>query len=95
MDMVMLMAAVVTSSAVGTAGEATLERMARNENGKRRRSEVPATAWALGDWRSRMECTTQQQACKLAQLHRAIAKLANMVETHTALQQAQWGGMKS
>jgi hypothetical protein len=67
MDMVMLLAAVETSSAVGTAGEATLERMARNENGKRRRSEVPATTWALGDWRSRMECTAQQQACKLAQ----------------------------
>ena len=50
MDMTMEMATVVTSIAAGTAGEDTLEPMERNENGKRRRrSEVPASAWALGD----------------------------------------------
>jgi len=85
----------VTSLAVGTAGEAALEPMERNEDGKRRRSEVPANAWALGDWRSRMERAAQQQARELAQLHRTIATMANMLETHTALQEAQWRGMKS
>ena len=49
MDMAMEMTTAVTSITAGTAGEATLELMERNENGKRRRSEVPATAWALGD----------------------------------------------
>jgi hypothetical protein len=95
MDMAMEVATAVTSIAAGTAGEAALEPMERNENGKRRWSEVPATAWALGDWRSRMERAAQQQACELAQLHRTIAKMANMLETHTALQEAQWRGMKS
>jgi len=49
MDMAMEKATAVTSIAAGNAGEATLELMERNENGKRRRSQVPATAWALGD----------------------------------------------
>jgi hypothetical protein len=69
MDMAMEMATAVTSIATGTAGEAALEPMERNENGKWRRSEVPATAWARGDWRSRIERAAQQQARELAQLH--------------------------
>jgi len=89
MDMVMEMATAVTAIAAETVGEVTLEPMERNENGKRRRrSEVPATAWALRDWRSRMERAAQQQARELAQLHRTIAKMANMLET-------QWRGMKT
>jgi hypothetical protein len=55
MDMAMEMATAVSSIAAGTAGEAALEPMERNENGKRRRSKVQATAWALGDSRSRMD----------------------------------------
>jgi len=94
MDMAMEVATAVTSSAAGTAGETTLESMERNENGKRRRRDVLATALALGDWRSRMECAAPQQARELAQLHRTIAKMANMLETHTALQEAQWRVMK-
>jgi hypothetical protein len=88
MDMAMEVATAVTSIAA-------LEPMERNQNGKRRRSEVPATAWALGDWTSRMERAAQQEAREIAQLHRTIAKMANMLETHTALQEAQWRGMKS
>jgi len=95
MDMAMEVATAVTSIAAGTTCEAAPEPMERNENGKRKRREVPATAWALGDWRSRMERAAQQQARELAQLHRTIAKMANMLETHTALQEAQWRGMKS
>jgi len=96
MDMGMEMATAVTSIAAETAGKDTLEPLERNQNGKRRRrNEVPATAWALGDWRSRMERAAQQQASELAQLHRTIAKMANMVERHTALQEGQWRGMKS
>ena len=56
MDLTMEMATAVTSIAVETAGEDTLEPIERNENGKRRRrSEVLATTWALEDWRSRMK----------------------------------------
>jgi hypothetical protein len=55
MDLAMEMATAVTSIAAETAGEATLEPMEKNENGMRRQSEVTATVWALGDWRSRME----------------------------------------
>ena len=95
MDMEMEMTTAVSSIAAGTAGEATLEPMERNENGKWRMSAVPATAWVFGDWRSHMERAAQQQARELAQLHRTIAKMANMQETHTALQEAQWRGMKS
>jgi hypothetical protein len=44
-----------------TAGEYTLEPMERNKNSKgRRRSEVSATALALGDWRSLMEHASLQ-----------------------------------
>jgi len=96
MDMVMEMATAVASIAVETAGEDTLEPLERNENRKRRRrSEVPATAWALGDWRSRMERAAQQRARELAQLHRTITKMAHMLETQTALQETQWRGMKT
>ena len=94
-DMAMEMATAVTPIAAETAGEDTLEPMERNENGKRRRrSEVLAATWALGDWRSQMERAAQQQASELAQLHRTVAKMGNMLETHTALQVAQWRGMK-
>jgi hypothetical protein len=96
MDMAMEMATAATSIAVETAGEDTLEPMEKNENGMwRRRSEVPATAWALRDWRSRMERAAQQHARELAQLHRTIAKMAHMLETQTALQETQWRGMKT
>jgi hypothetical protein len=94
-DMVMEMATAVTSITTETAGEDTLDPMERTENRKqRRRSEVPAAAWALGDWRSRMERAAQQQARKLAQLHRTVPKMANMLEAHTALQEVLWRGMK-
>jgi len=83
----------VTPIAAETAGATIFEPMERNENGKRRRrSEAPATA---GDWRSRMERATQQQAREVAQLHRTIAKMANMLDAQTALQEAQWRGMKT
>jgi hypothetical protein len=69
MDMTMEMATAVTSIAAWTAGKATLEPRERNDNGKRRRSKVPASACVLGDWRSRKERAAQQQASELAQLH--------------------------
>jgi len=88
MDMAMEMATGVTFIAVETAGEATLEPMERNENRKRRRSDVLVTTWALGDWRSCMERAAQNQARELAQLHRTISKMENMLETQSALQEA-------
>jgi len=91
MVMAIEMAMAVTSIAAETAGEDTPEPMERNEIRKpRMRSDVPGTAWVLGDWRSRMERVAQQQARELAQLHRTIAKMANMLEGQTALQGAQW-----
>jgi len=91
MDLAMDILTAVTPIDVETAGEDTLEPMDRKRNGmRRRRSEVPVAAWARGNWRSRMEGAAQQEACVLAQLHRTVAKLANMLETHTALQDAQW-----
>jgi hypothetical protein len=42
-----------------------------------------------------MERAAQQQAREIAQLHRTIAKMANMLDAQTALQEAQWRGMKS
>ena len=68
MDMAMEMATSVISIAMGTAAKATLETMERNENRKRRWSEVLATTWTLGDWRSCMERAAQPQAHELAQL---------------------------
>jgi len=96
MDMAMAVATAVAAIAAGTPCERTIEPMERNENAKRRRgSDVPATAWALGDWRSRMERAAQQQARELAQLHRTIAQMENMLETQTPLQETQWRGMKT
>jgi len=98
MDMAMAvkMAMAVTSSAAETAGDDTLEPMERNGNGKRRRrSEVPAAAWAVGNWSSHTVRAAQLEACELAQLHRTVSKMANMLEAHTALQEAKWRGMKS
>jgi len=96
MGMAMEMATVVTSISADNTGEDTPEPMERNENGKRRRrSEVMATATALRDWRSHMERVAQHQGRELAQLHRTIAKMANMLEAQTALQEAQWRGMKT
>jgi len=42
-----------------------------------------------------MERAAHQQTRELAQLHRTIAKMANMLETQAALQEAQWHGMKT
>jgi len=66
----MEMATEVTSIATETAGEATVQPMDRNQNGKQgRRGEVLATAWALGDWKSHIERTAKPEARELAQLH--------------------------
>jgi len=68
----------------------------RKENGMRRwRREVPATAWAHADLTSCMEQVAQQQARELEQLHRTVATMATMLQTHTALQEARWRVMKS
>jgi len=48
MDMAMEVATAVTYISAGTAGEAALEPMERNENGKRRRSEVEKPHGARG-----------------------------------------------
>ena len=96
MDVAMEMATTVTPIATETTGATIFEPMERNENGKRRRrSEAQATSLAPGDWRSRMERAAQQQAREIAQLHRTIAKMANMLDAQTALQEAQWRGMKT
>ena len=42
-----------------------------------------------------MERAAQQPARELAQLHRTIAKMANILETQTTLHEAQWRGMKT
>lgn len=42
-----------------------------------------------------MECPAQQPAHKLAQLQRTIAQMANMLQTHSALQDTQWQGIKT
>ena len=92
----MEMGTAVTPTAADTASTATLEPTERNKNGeRRRRSEALPSAVGRGDWRSCMERTAQQQARELAQLHRTIAKMANMLETQTALQEAQWRGMET
>jgi len=96
MDMAMEMATAVTSIPALTAGEDNLEPMGINENGKQRRmSEAPETAMALGDRRSHMDSAALQQTRKLAQLHRTIAKLANMLEMQSALREALWQRMKT
>jgi len=96
MAMAIEMVTPVTPIAAETVGEATPEPMERHENRERRgRSEVPAIAWALGDWKSHMQHVGQQQACELAQLYRTIAKMADMLEMHSVLQETQWRGMKT
>jgi len=96
MEMAMAIGRAVTPTAADTASTATLEATERNENGKqRRRIETLVSALGPGDWRSRVEQTVQQQPRKLSQLHRTIAKIANMWETQTALQEAQRRGMKT
>jgi len=42
-----------------------------------------------------MERAAHQQAHELTQLHQIIAKMATMLETQTALQEAQWRVMKT
>jgi hypothetical protein len=42
-----------------------------------------------------MEREAEQQARELAQLHRTIAKMSNMLQTQTALLEAHWRGMKT
>jgi len=95
MYMAMEMGTAVTSIAAETACEEPMEPMERNEKGKgRRRSEIPMTAWALGDWRSLMERAAQQQGRELAQRHPTVAMMASVPETHTALHEAQGRGTK-
>jgi hypothetical protein len=95
MDLAMDMATAVTFMTAETADEDTQKPMERNKNGnQRRRSKVPATAWAVGDRRSRMECAAPPQARELAELHRTIPKMAIMLETHSELQEVQWQRMK-
>lgn len=63
MDIAMERATVGTAIAAETTGEHSLAHLARKDNGeRRRRSEVPLTALALGDSRSRMEHAAQQQS---------------------------------
>jgi len=42
-----------------------------------------------------MQRADQQQARELAQLHRTMAKMANMLERQTALPETQWQAMKT
>jgi hypothetical protein len=91
MAMAMEMRTVVTLIAADTASTAALEPTERNKNGKRRkRSEAPVAALGPGDWRSQKQRTAQQHAHELAQLHRTITKMVSVLETQTALQEAQW-----
>jgi len=81
MDVVTVMAMTVTAIAAETTGATIFKPIERNENGKRRRrSKAPATALAPGDLKSRMERAAQQQDCEVAQPHRIIAKMANMLD---------------
>lgn len=94
-DSVTDMATAVTFIPADTAGVYPRELMETNENGTlRSRSEIPAYAGALGNWRSRMKSAAQQQARELPELHRTVSHMANMLETPTALQEVQWRGMK-
>jgi hypothetical protein len=91
MDIVMEMATAVTHIAAESAGEDTLEPIRRNENGmQKRRSEIRVAACALGEWRSRIERVAQKDDREPALLHRTVAKMENMLERHTAVQEAQW-----
>ena len=85
-EMAMEIATALSSIAAETAGEDTLQPREKNANRKgKRRSDVLATAWALCDWMSGMERAAQQQARKLAQLHRSITRMANKLVTNIAL----------
>jgi len=96
MDVAIEMTTTVTPIAAEPTGATLFDPMERNENGKRRRRrEAPAKAFAPGDWRSRIELAAQQQAGEIAQLHRTISKMPNMVDAQTPLQEAQWRGMKT
>jgi len=95
MEMAMEMGTAVTPTTVDTACTVAIEPMVRNEYGMRsRRTKALASAVGPGDRRSGMERMAQQQARELAQLHRFIAMMANMLEMQTALQAAQGRGIK-
>jgi len=84
----------VTTFTADAASKATLHQMVINDHGNwRRMREALVPAVGPGGWGSRMDRTAQQQACELAQLHRSNAKIANMLETQTALQEAPWEGI--
>jgi hypothetical protein len=51
------------------------------------------TAWALGDWRSGMECAAPQQTRELGPLLRTMTHMANMLKRQTALQATKSAGM--
>jgi hypothetical protein len=94
--MAMDMEMAVIPTTVNTDSAATLEAVESNEIRKQRNpSETLPSAVGPRDWRSCMERTAQQPAHKLAQLHRPVAKMAHILETQTALQEAQWRGMKT
>jgi len=91
LQMVIQMWAAVTPTSSETASRATPEPLEGNENAKRnRRRAVLISAVGPGEWRSRTERMAQQQARRLSQLQRTIATMANMLETQTALHEAQW-----
>jgi hypothetical protein len=91
MVLAMEMLTALTSIAMETARDGTLQPMQSKEQRTRRwRREFSATAWAFGDWSSHMELGAQQQAPEQAQLHRTISKMAYLLETHTALQEVLW-----
>jgi len=74
---------------------ATSESQEYNENGKRRRSEIPEALSVPGDWSSRMERTIWQQTREVAQLHRTIENLAKILEAHAPCEEAQWLGKRT
>jgi hypothetical protein len=85
MNSAMEMAMVVISSATVTGGDATLEPMERNKHEMQRSSEVLATGWPLGDWRSRIGRAAWQDSRELAQQDRTITQMATLPETHAKL----------
>jgi len=94
MDMATELATAATLIPAETTGKTRVEPLERNEIGKwRRRSEAVATTVAPSDWKSRMERTRRQQAEELAQLHRAVGHLTNLLPAQAACEKAQWRGM--
>lgn len=73
---------------------AASEQWERNQNGKRQRSQISESVSALGVWRSRMERTIRQEACKVAQLHQTIDKMARLLEVHATYDETEWLGMR-